>query len=665
MTIRILFTPLLFDLFPDAHNDREALVAAMRSFYTVRGVQPSVTWDGDDILLQVDAQRIVGRERMFREAVALCERRQFDEGRQRLVQLSAEDPTNSEYHRMLGQLAAEQGDPDAAIDHLIDALRWDPRNTYALTMMGNIWARDKDDVDTAMRYYQAALAVNPSDHIAANNIAAQFLQRQDWRTAGEWFNKALAIHPDYPNTHHGLGIVALQQGDVPSAFFAATEALRLNTERNELYRQSFKLATDTAQMLARSTEGQAIVRKEADELGALSGKPVRITPDPDIPTAAKLELAENHGRPEHVVRFKPAYPAVEHLQLHELYHLRYAAQARKTGANQLFIMRPAMKEAFIRSLSKHASRLHKAGYPEDAIARYLDDLFNGLNRQVFNAPVDLFIEWDMYHEHPDIRPYQFVSLAALVAEALQSTTDKRIVELSPADILSKSKVYNLTLAMLYKELYGVDRVAEFKATHQEHKLAQDFYEEFKEYREDRQPAEEYEVVQHWGEDLQLTDYFALVPENEYREPDDQDVPDVEQRSLDEVLDDIEADPLDQFRNDPKKAQEMRTFLKGQKALGLNMAVAMYMVDALNYFKGKPLPEIKQTALEIAILGTQGIHPEKKGYNLASVPGKTFSGYHLLAYYYITWKLAIPEMLDQLQLPYDAEYATALQFFERT
>ena len=45
---------LLFDLFPDANNDRDALVASMRVYYTVRGVQPTVTWDGNDILLQVD-----------------------------------------------------------------------------------------------------------------------------------------------------------------------------------------------------------------------------------------------------------------------------------------------------------------------------------------------------------------------------------------------------------------------------------------------------------------------------------------------------------------------------------------------------------------------------------------------------------------------------------
>lgn len=331
MQIRIPFSAILFDLFPDAKGDRAALLEAMRSYYTVRGVVPEVAEDGDTIVLKVDVEQVFGREKLFREAVGLCERGKFQEGRERLAKLVAEDPTHSEYHRMLGQIASELGDADAAIDHLIDALRWDPRNKHALTMMGNIWARDKEDVDTGMRYYQASLEVDPTDHLAANNIAVQFMQRGDWKTAGEWFEKARSIEPGYPNTHHGLGIVALQNGDVPQAFRSATEALRRNDKRDELYRQSTKLAMDTANALSTGTIGQDIVAQEAEVLSLLSGKPVRIEADPDIPTAAKLEVAENYDRAEHVVRYKPSYPGVAHLQMHELYHLRYVARPAPKG----------------------------------------------------------------------------------------------------------------------------------------------------------------------------------------------------------------------------------------------------------------------------------------------------------------------------------------------
>ena len=83
------------------------------------------------------------------------------------------------------------------------------------------------------------------------------------------------------------------------------------------------------------------------------------------------------------------------------------------------------------------------------------------------------------------------------------------------------------------------------------------------------------------------------------------------------------------------------------------------VDALQFFEGKPKKEIKKIANEIAIQGTQGYRPDKDDYSINSVKGKTFSSYHILAYYYVSWALAIPEMVSQLNLPYEAEYKMAL------
>ncbi len=94
-----------------------------------------------------------------------------------------------------------------------------------------------------------------------------------------------------------------------------------------------------------------------------------------------------------------------------------------------------------------------------------------------------------------------------------------------------------------------------------------------------------------------------------------------------------------------------------------MAVVMFMIDALGYFKTISMDEIKKIAYEIALLGTQGYRPEKTDYRLKFIPGKTFSGYHILAYYYVSWAIAVPEMLDKLQLPYKNEYEMALTMFK--
>ena len=105
---------------------------------------------------------------------------------------------------------------------------------------------------------------------------------------------------------------------------------------------------------------------------------------------------------------------------------------------------------------------------------------------------------------------------------------------------------------------------------------------------------------------------------------------------------------------------MKKFLESQKEIGTNMAVVMFMVDALQFFKNKDKEEIRKVAFEIAIQGTQGYSPEVKNYRLNSIPNKTFTGYHILAYYYVSWAIALPDMLKEIQLPFDNEYQLALQ-----
>ena len=58
----------------------------------------------------------------------------------------------------------------------------------------------------------------------------------------------------------------------------------------------------------------------------------------------------------------------------------------------------------------------------------------------------------------------------------------------------------------------------------------------------------------------------------------------------------------------------------------------------------------------------GFNPNKKGYKIHSIPEKEFTGFHVLLYYYVSWALAIPEMLHELKMPYEKEYEVALQAF---
>lgn len=612
-----------------------------------------MTIEDNWVKIEIDVPTILSQEADYRQTITLCEKRKYSEAKSILKKLIEKNPTNSEYHRIMGQILSDEGNQEEAINYLIDALRWDSKNGWALLMMGNIFAKFKDDVPTAMKYYDQALVANPNDNITLNNIGANLLQQEKIGEAKKYFLEALRINDKYPNTYFALGMIAEKEADFQAAFENMLQAIKLNTQKDTLYQNSVRKTYDIAQKLIATDAGKNIFRAYQYKLELKGKRKIEIIQDEGIPTAAKFEFAENYDREVHIARYKSSYPAVEHLIMHELVHLDLAIQARKDNLNQLFISNQSHKNQFIQGLEPTIKKFDKMGISERSIAAYCSELFDGINRQIFNTPIDLFIEQFLYDTFPALRPYQFLSLYTILQESINAVTDKKIVELSPKDIISKSKIYNLVNAIQFRKLYGLDFLKEFNASPHELKLANGFYEEYLQYVADKEPAEEYELVLHWAEDLQLDKNFELVNEQEFR---------AKRSNIDNLLASIEEDPYDLESKDPYKEREMDKFQQSQQGIGTNMAVVLFMVDALKFFEEMPKESIKKIAFEIAMQGTQGYRPDKDDYRINAIKGKTFSGYHILAYYYVSWALAIPEMLPQLQLPYDDEYQLAVSMY---
>jgi Flp pilus assembly protein TadD len=642
----------LFTIFPELRGGGNLLIiSTLEKFYTYGPYKPKVTTDKDWVKIEIDTPAIISQEADYKKTVALCEKRKYPEAKAILKNLIKKNPTNSEYHRIMGQILSDEGDQEEAINCLIDALRWDSKNGWALLMMGNIFTKFKDDVPTAMKYYDQALITNPKDNITINNIGANLMQQGKLEEAKKYFWEAIKINDKYPNTHFALGMIADIQADFQSAFYSTIQAIKLNINKDVLYQNSVRQVFTIAKKITESSDvGKKIFRSYRYKLEFEGNRKIDIIQDEEIPTAAKFEFAENYNREIHIVKYKPSYSAVEHLIMHELVHLHFVIEARKSELNQLFISTQNHKALFIKGLEPTIKKFNKLGISEKSIADYCSNLFDGINRQIFNTPIDLFIENFLYNEFTELRPFQFISLYTMVQEGLKAVTDKKVIELSPKEIISTSKVYNLIHAFQFKALFGFDFIKDFNATTIELKYATDFYNEYLQYKDDKAPAEEYELVLHWAEDLKLDKNFELVNEVEYR---------TKRTDIDNLLNSIEKDPYDLESKDPYKKREMDKFQKQQQSMGTNMAVVMFMVDALQYFNAFKIEEIKKIAYEIAMFGTQGYRPDKSDYKLPSMPGKTFTGYHILAYYYVSWALAIPEMVSQLNLPFEAEYNMAL------
>lgn len=404
-----------------------------------------------------------------------------------------------------------------------------------------------------------------------------------------------------------------------------------------------------AQNIIKSRIAVKSVESYKNHLEKLGDRAINVVEDESISTPAQFEFAEKYKREYHQITYKPSSPAVEHLIIHELVHLDLVLQARKEGLNMLFVSNQSQRALFFNRISDSLNKLRKRGFKEGAVENLGQIFFEGLNKQMYNTPIDLFIEQFIYNEYPEVRALQFLSLQAMLQESITASKNKEIVEITPSFVHSANKVLNIVNAMQFRELFGLDLTNEFNASKVEFNLAKDMYHEYLEYKDDKAPAEEYELILNWGKDLKIDEFFQLVDENEFYGK--------RKTSVESTLEQIEKDPFDLNFEDPEKEEEIKRFIENHKDKEIKPDVAMYMVQAINLFENMPKEEVKKIAHEIAMQGAHGYSPEGN-YRLHSIENKVFTGYEILSYYYVSWALALPEFVSELGLPFNKEYELA-------
>jgi tetratricopeptide (TPR) repeat protein len=611
MKIIVPIDDLAIELFPgiskysnNIETNLEEVKNLIADYYSFGAFKPKVSIEDRIIMIDIDTLEIEKHDSDFRRAVHYAEQSRFNEAKQILKRLIGESPTNSEFHRVMGQIYEVEGNSENAKNHLIDSIRWDPRNKSALIMMGNLLARHENDIESAMKYYNSALAVDPNDHIALNNIGANLAHLKKFDDAERYLELAYSINSKYANTVYGLGVIKLERREYFKAFEHAIEAVKLSKENDPIYANGYALALEAAQNYVKAVDKEFIYEDYLKLLEQRSGKEIRIMEDSSIASEAKVEVAEYRGADKHLLKYNKDTDTLAHLIMHELVHLEFIFDARDIAKNKVFISNEQHKEAFIKKFEGTVKKLRKAGTSEQQIEKYLTSIYEGINTQMYNAPIDLFIENKLYNDFPQLRPIQFLSLNGMVKVYIAISNDEKIKDISPRSIWQANTILNLILSYQFEDLFGIRTSSMFNATEYENQ-SRNLYNQFKRKSNTRSPGEEYEFVSKWSKELGLSTCFELIDENSYLSTIDSIIGNVSE--VDELLSRLESVDRD---------EETRKFVENQKKSGLNMAVVMFMVEALKYFEGMSQEDIKLTAFDIALLGSNGIHPDKEGYAVA-------------------------------------------------
>lgn len=593
----------------------------------------------------------------LQQALDLCNKNEFDKALPLLEEAVKDNTKDSEAWRVLAQIHwFHQNQPDKAYDELIEALRCEPKNIWALVLMGNLLTKEKNDVEHAKQYYDKVLEYHPDNAIALNNIGATYMERKDYEGALPYLERAMSIDDSYANSYYGLGLCYYKLGKIEDAFEICYKGALKSSDRPEnpaVREELVKLYITVAKEYADKTNYINVWKGIKDELEAVDHVNIRIVEDKTLNVHAKMEYAPLHAAKEHVLRYNPEKDFVEHLFIHEMMHLKMSQQATKANRGKAVVSSEATRTAFKKRYLGFMKKKHSHISPQE-LDKVIAGLADGLGLQLMNCPLDLLVEHNIYSGYKIVRPIQLLSLFHMEQDNIEAVKQTASNGFFPKEIVYANKVMNLVTSMHFKDMYGINLIGQYHPTKQELDHAKDLYDEFKAYLDTYKAGDEYEMLEYFVQSFNMEELVEIVDESQVTAGMKADL------SMKSDLKDLAEGALSEEDADAANAQFALNHQDGADPAE-TMMMSMYMLGAMEYFDTLEPQDVHRIAIEIAVVGVTGIDP-KKTYSIKSLPGKEFGGYQFLAYYYVSWARAIPEKLEHLGLPFSKAYESAMQMY---
>lgn len=593
----------------------------------------------------------------LQQALDLCNNSEFDKAIPLLEEITEEDPQNSEAWRVLAQIHwNHQHLPDRAYDELIESLKCDPKNIWALILMGNLLSKEKKDVEHAKVYYDKVLEYYPDNVIAINNIGATYLELNNFEQALPFLKQALTLNDSYVNSYYGLAYCYYKLGRLEDSFQTCRQGAVKSADRPEnpsVREELMKLYMTVARELSNQTNYINVWRGIKDELEAVDNIQIRFVEDRKLEVLAKLEYAPLHGAKEHVLRYHPDKEYVDHIFVHEMMHLKMNQRATAARRAKAVVCTESTRKSFFRRYQKYIQKAHRL-IPQNEQREVMVQMANSLGLQLMNCPLDLFVEHMMFEDYKVMRPIQMLSLFHQELTNIDAVKKVSGIRFLPSEVVRANKVMNIVTSMHFKELFGINLVKEYRPTKAEYEQAADLFDEFKAYLSSYKAGDEYEMIEYFVDSFNMGNLVEIIDESEAAKM-------VNTSNGNDTEINTMADKMPP--EEEIDAQNAKFALDHQDGADPTetMMMSMYMLGAMEYFDTITPQEVRHIALEIATVGMTGISPQKR-YSINSIPNKEFSGYQFLAYYYVSWARAIPEMVDKLELPFTKAYEQALQLY---
>lgn len=633
---------LVFDCLnaPFAAESREAMLYSILAFCEGKGA--SVLYEPvseDSVRVYVDDKVEQKVFACYNKASDYCAEGKFEGAKNSLYKLFKLWPFHSDSYRLMAQILFLKQDYDKAIDTNLDALRFDPKNLWALILMGNILTA-KGNLQGADGYYSKVLEYHPDNALALNNLGGVYCKRKDYARGVEYLQKAVDIDPACISAYYGLALARYNQGRYQDSFDIGVKGLMQGAERVENVKIVPHLAEqvyDAAERIAEKTDFFKMAMDVAKDIEKRFNTTVRFIEDDKIAVLAHLEFASQHKRDYHVIRYRQS-GHFGHLVLHELMHLVMMQEALDAGRLKTV---GSDQENFDLFMERNA-KVFDAVRRDFGVARadgLAEQMFKGLSVQTLSVPLDLFVEQKIYSEYPQFRAAQYASLYQMDMDNLKAVTDSANIRYFPQKVKDVNRTLNMVSAMFSTNRFGSGNVLKFATKDPEMTNAMTMFWEFEQALKSFKPGDEYSLFESFAKRMDMLDYFRV--------------------SMTESVGETS------FKTESSRKQEAFDKRHANGDPIVDAMMSQYMLGALRAFAQMEPEDVAAVARECAVTGMGGIKTDGSAmYKLAAFPSKDFSGYEFLAYYYVSWAQAFPEMLLETGLPFHHAYELARQMFER-
>lgn len=131
------------------------------------------------------------------------------------------------------------GQPQRALERMLEVLVMAPDDAYALNYVGYTWADAGENLDQALDYIKRAVEQKPTDGFVRDSLGWVYYQRGEYQLAVRELQYAVQLQPDDPTIKEHLGDAYMKTGELEKAVVQYEKAVKLfkDAKKRALARQ--------------------------------------------------------------------------------------------------------------------------------------------------------------------------------------------------------------------------------------------------------------------------------------------------------------------------------------------------------------------------------------------------------------------------------------------